>query len=44
MGGVYNLRAMPTEEGVSGGKVTYVRERLTSEQLCGRILGEGRFL
>jgi len=44
MGGVYNLRAMPTEVVVSGGKVTYVRERLTSEQLCGRILGEGRFL
>lgn len=44
MGGVYNLRAMPSEVVVSGGKVVYLRKRLTSEQLCGQILGEGTFL
>jgi len=44
MGGVYNLRAMPAEVVVSGGKVNYVRNRLSSEQLCGQILGEGKAL
>ncbi len=44
MGGVYNLRAMPAEVVVSGGKVVYVRRRLSSEELCDQILKEGRSL
>ncbi|MDR0932079.1 MAG: diaminopimelate decarboxylase [Victivallales bacterium] len=44
MGGVYNLRAMPTEVVVSGKKVTYLRKGLTSEELCNQILSEGKLL
>ncbi len=40
MGGVYNMRSMPGEVVVSGGKVKYLRRRLTDEQLCGQILKE----
>jgi len=44
MGGVYNLRPMPSEVVVSNGKVTYLRGRLSSEALCERILEEGKAL
>lgn len=40
MGGVYNLRPMPTETVVVGGKVKLTRKALTNEQLADMILGE----
>ena len=40
MGGVYNLRPMPGEIVVSGGKVVSERRKLTTEELAGQILGE----
>ncbi len=40
MGGVYNLRPMPAEVVVSGGKVVGERRRETPEGLAARILGE----
>ena len=40
MGGVYNLRPMPGEIVVSGGKVVSERRKLTTEELAVQILGE----
>ena len=40
MGGVYNLRPMPGEIVVSGGKVVSERRKLTPEELAVQILGE----
>lgn len=40
MGGVYNLRAMPSEVVVRGGRPTLVRRQLTTDQLIDQILGE----
>ncbi len=40
MGGVYNLRPMPGEIVVSGGKVVSERRKLTTEELAGQILRE----
>lgn len=40
MGGVYNLRPMPGEIVVSGGKVVSERRKLTTEELADQILGE----
>lgn len=39
MGGVYNLRAMPAEVVISGGKAKLSRKRLTSEELVDMIIG-----
>ena len=38
MGGVYNLRTMPAEIVVSGGKVTHRRPRTTDDELVGELL------
>ena len=38
MGGVYNLRNMPSEVVVSGGKVTHWRPRTTDEELVDELL------
>ena len=40
MGGVYNLRPMPGEIVVSGGKVVSERRKLTTDELAVQILGE----
>jgi diaminopimelate decarboxylase len=40
MGGVYNLRPMPTEVVVRDGRITLARKGLTNEQLADQILGE----
>ena len=40
MGGVYNLRPMPAEVLVDGGKARLVRRRLTNEELVDSILKE----
>ena len=41
MGGIYNLRSMPGEVVVSGGKVVYRRRRLTDGEMIENILKEG---
>ncbi len=40
MGGVYNLRPMPTEVVVRGGAISLARKSLTNEQLAEQILRE----
>jgi diaminopimelate decarboxylase len=42
MGGVYNLRPMPTEVVVSNGKVAQVRKGVSSEELINMIIGESK--
>lgn len=42
MGGVYNLRPMPTEVVVSGGEVIAKRKRLSDAELVDQILKESR--
>ncbi len=44
MGGIYNLRSMPSEVVISGGKPVYCRKCRTDEQLCDQIIGEGSAL
>lgn len=41
MGGIYNLRSMPGEVVLSGGKVIYRRKRLTDAEMIDNILKEG---
>ncbi|MBQ7208479.1 MAG: diaminopimelate decarboxylase [Lentisphaeria bacterium] len=41
MGGIYNLRSMPGEVVVSGGKVVYRRRRLSDGEMIENILKEG---
>jgi diaminopimelate decarboxylase len=42
MGGVYNLRPMPTEVVVSNGKVSQVRKGVSCEELINMIIGESK--
>ena len=39
MGGIYNLRAMPSEVVVKGGKVISLRRRATDKDLIDNITG-----
>jgi diaminopimelate decarboxylase len=39
MGGIYNLRAMPAEAVVKGGKVISLRRRATDKDLIDNITG-----
>ena len=44
MGGIYNLRSMPGEIVIDGGKAVYLRKRLSDTEMIDNILNEGSVL